>query len=180
MMFDVDSNPKLPKICKNIEFTEPLPQCDHIGKNDIQYQLLIGEPSYSDLIDETEFPFLIKTENPDPNAIEPSCFKTYLGWSLCGAYKSNDENPPPHMRMVKAKIFQTKTFKNPEQEFAFNALVKKYDEDFDEDDHDHKSLRCIQMLWNLETIGVEPADSVLKYTKDANQFGPFLDFFIFS
>ena len=162
-------DPKNYNHLKNIEFTEPLPQCDHIGKNNIQYQLLIGEPNYSDLCDETQFPFLIKTDNPDPDAVEPSCFRTYLGWSLCGGYKSDDENPLPNVRMVKAKIFQTKIFKNPEQEFAFNALVKKYDADFDEDDHDHKSLRCIQMLWNLETIGVEPADSVLKYTKDEQE-----------
>ena len=181
---------------RHIKFTELLPQNENIGKNkafsQVQYQLLIGEPSYSDLIDETQFPFMIKTDNPDPNAVEPSAFRTFLGWSLCGGWNGHGDNedilhpedlPGNPVRMVKARIFHTKTFKNPEQEFVFNALVKKYDTDFNEETHDQKFLKDIQMLWNLETIGVEAnqfdkhgytkeEDEALALMKELTKFDP--------
>ena len=169
-------NPRLYEHLKHLTFTEPLPQDQFVGKphpfNQIQFQLLVGEPDYSNLLDENASPNPIKSQNPDKSIIEPSAMKTYLGYCLCGGYpkENNDNHSSDHsaVRLVKAKIFHTKVFKNPEQSFAFRKLASQLGEKVEDLDPDQKSLQEIQLLWNLDTIGIEAnQDSI--YTKEEEE-----------
>ena len=142
---------------KKLTYTECLPQ-NKLGKKELIPDLLIGEPVYSHLIPENIKPNPIKGSD---DFHEPSAMITKLGICLCGAYPK-DESLNSEVRshsIFRAIVLQTKIW-NPEQSFVLKKLASYVDPDAD-----IKSLSDIELLWNLEKIGIE-CDDNSQYTHD--------------